>query len=154
MIDSKADHECWDTAMRRAIEVAGRSHSPFGSVICRADRPESILFEGANTSAHDPTGHAEVNVLRAMAAAGGVATPRDYVLVTTAEPCPMCAAACWWAEVGTIVYGTSIGSLIREGWKQIEVPCRELYVHARGIEPPKVIGPWRSEWTDPLYRRR
>ncbi len=153
MIDPKTDPAIWDTAMQRAIEIAGRSHAPFGSVICRADRPDSILFEGANTSSVDPTGHAEVNVLRAMAAAVSGSSARDMVLVTTAEPCPMCAAACWWAEVGTIVFGTSIGHLLREGWKQIDVPCRELYVQGRGIEPPAVIGPWRSEWTDPLYRR-
>jgi tRNA(adenine34) deaminase len=153
MFDPKTDPEFWDTAMRRAIEIAGRSHSPFGSVICRADHPESILFEGANTSAQDPTGHAEVNVLRAMASAGQVDSARDFVMVTTAEPCPMCAAACWWAEVGTIVFGTSIRSLLEAGWKQLDVPCRELFAHSRGIEPPAVFGPWRSEWTDPLYRR-
>jgi len=153
MSEPKTKPEVWETAMRRALEVAARSHAPFGAVICRIDQPGTVLFEGGNTSAQDPTGHAEVNALRALAAAGHPVRAREFALVTTAEPCPMCAAASWWAEIGLIVYGTSIERLIELGWRQLATPVRELLARSRGIEPPAVIGPWRQEWTDPLYRR-
>ncbi|MBI1324093.1 hypothetical protein GC170_13030 [bacterium] len=152
MADSMTDHGTWDTAMRRAIELAAGSHAPFGAVIVRIDRPESVVFEGGNSSGSDPTGHAEVNAIRAMASAGVTGPARDYGLVTTAEPCPMCAAACWWAELGLIVYGTSIAELSRNGWRQIAITARTVVSQGSGTQPPEVIGPWRQEWTDPLYR--
>lgn len=153
MTDSMTDSGIWDSAMRRAIEIATVSHAPFGAVIARIDRPEVVIFEGGNSSESDPTGHAEVNAIRAMASAGFAGQARDYVLVTTAEPCPMCAAACWWAELGLIVYGTTIAELSRSGWRQIGITARSVVSQGAGTQPPEVIGPWRPEWTDPLYRR-
>lgn len=153
MGESTTDSGIWDFAMRRAIELAASSHAPFGAVISRIDRPEVVVFEGGNRSGSDPTGHAEVNAIRAMASAGFSGEAREYVLVTTAEPCPMCAAACWWAELGMIVFGTTIEELSRSGWRQIGLSARSIVSCGTGSQAPVVIGPWRPEWTDPLYRK-
>ena len=41
---------------------------------------------------------------------------RDLTLYTNAESCPMCASAVRWAGFKEYVYGTSITTLIYEGW--------------------------------------
>ncbi len=49
-----------------------------------------------------------------------------YTLYTTCEPCPMCAAACVWAGVSTVVFGASTGQLIDLGTKQIDISCKTV----------------------------
>ena len=43
-------------------------------------------------------------------------------------------AACYWAGVRGVVYGTSITDLIRFGWHQIDLPMPALLACAR---PPR-----------------
>ncbi|MBS0260452.1 MAG: nucleoside deaminase, partial [Planctomycetes bacterium] len=51
---------------------------------------------------------------------------RDLALYTTAEPCPMCMGAILWSGIRQVVFGTSIETLQRKGWRQIEITCLEL----------------------------
>jgi tRNA(Arg) A34 adenosine deaminase TadA len=135
--------------MRAAIDDARRADLPFGCVL--GDFATGAFRGGAaNSSASDPTGHAEINALRLMAERK--LDPRSIVLVSTAEPCPMCAAACYWAGVHGVVFGTSITDLIRFGWHQIDLPMQALLACAR---PPATLilqGGFLTTLTDPLYR--
>lgn len=73
----------------------------------------------------DPTMHAEVAAIRATRRI----SLTGCTLYTTCEPCPMCAAACMWANLDRVVYGATISDvspLIR----QIHVPAREIASHA------------------------
>ena len=56
---------------------------------------------------HDPTAHAEMIALTAATEAMGGKYLNDCTLYVTVEPCPMCAAASSWAQIGRIVYGAS-----------------------------------------------
>ena len=56
---------------------------------------------------HDPTAHAEMIALTAATEAMGGKYLNDCTLYVTVEPCPMCAAALAWAQVGRIVFGAS-----------------------------------------------
>ena len=56
---------------------------------------------------HDPTAHAEMIALTAATEAMGGKYLNDCTLYVTVEPCPMCAAASAWAQIGRIVYGAS-----------------------------------------------
>ena len=135
--------------MRLAIAEAKRADQPFGCVLADATTGE-LKGVAPNSAASDPTGHAEVNALRLMAGRG--LDPRTIVLVSTAEPCPMCGTASWWAGVRGIVYGTSIADLMRFGWHQIDLPVHSLLACAR---PPSTLilrGGLLAEETDPLYR--
>lgn len=70
---------------------------------------------------NDPTAHAEVLALRAAAAKLGTSRLDGATLVTTLEPCPMCAGAALLARVGRVVFAAedpkagSVGSLYNLG---------------------------------------
>ena len=53
----------------------------------------------------DPTAHAEMIALTGATSAIGGKYLNKCTLYVTVEPCPMCAAALNWAQVGRIVYG-------------------------------------------------
>ncbi|WP_405284676.1 tRNA adenosine(34) deaminase TadA [Gaopeijia maritima] len=93
--------------MARALEMARlaalRGEVPVGAVLVRDGR---ILAEGHNrtvTSA-DPSGHAEVVVLRAAARAQGDFRLERTTLYVTLEPCAMCAGAIVLARVPRVVF--------------------------------------------------
>lgn len=119
----KLDHESY---MRRAIDLAANvPNLPFGAVI--VDRESGkILAEGWNKSALNPTWHGEIDAINQLARTHSAIDGAGLVLYTTAEPCPMCQGAILWSGIGAVVFGTSIGSLLRYGWRQIDIPAEEV----------------------------
>ncbi len=100
--------------LKRAFEVAGRSvehgNMPFGAIL--VDGNGEVVLEGENTSVtEDPTGHAEMNLMRE---AGRRFEP-EYLaactMYTSCEPCAMCAGSVYWVGVRRVVYGLDIPSL-------------------------------------------
>ena len=96
--------------MRRALALARRAAEegevPVGAVLVRNDE---VIAEGWNRpiSAQDPTAHAEIEVLRAGAAALANYRLVDTTLYVTLEPCVMCAGAIVHARVKRLVYGAA-----------------------------------------------
>ena len=117
------DHERY---MRRAIESAGNVPDlPFGAVI--VDRATgTILAEGWNKTAVNPTWHGEIDAINTLASSAVGFEGKSLVLYTTAEPCPMCQGAILWSGIETVVFGTSIRSLQRSGWRQIDILAEEV----------------------------
>ena len=82
--------------MRRALDLAAEAATagevPVGAVVTRG---EKIVAEARNAmrGSVDPTAHAEMEAIRAAAAALGTARLDDCTLWVTLEPCAMCAAA-------------------------------------------------------------
>jgi tRNA(adenine34) deaminase len=82
--------------MRRALdlarEAAAAGEVPVGAVITIGDE---IVAEARNAmrGSLDPTAHAEMQVIRAAAAALATSRLDDCTLWVTLEPCAMCAAA-------------------------------------------------------------
>lgn len=93
-------------ALKEAAEAAMDDEVPIGAVIVARGR---IIAKGHNMTEmlHDPTAHAEMIALTAATEAIGSKYLNDCTLYVTVEPCPMCAAALNWAQVGRIVYGAS-----------------------------------------------
>jgi tRNA(adenine34) deaminase len=97
------------TAMHRALvlaaEAAAADEIPVGAVVTDSDG--RIIAEGRNNreATHDPTGHAEVQALRAAAASIGSWNLDGYTLVVTLEPCVMCAGAILQARIDRVVFG-------------------------------------------------
>jgi tRNA(Arg) A34 adenosine deaminase TadA len=90
-------------AAARRVTDEGAGH-PYGAALV-ADG-EVVAVEGNRVRGlHDPTAHAEVQVIRALAAARRSTDLSDCILVTTAEPCPMCCGALRWAGIRRLVVG-------------------------------------------------
>ena len=96
--------------LRLATRIAGESRAsgnhPFGALLVG---PEGdVLITSGNTYSVDRgVGHAESNVARAAAQQYDAAFLEHCTLVTSVEPCCMCSGACYWAGIGTVVYGLS-----------------------------------------------
>lgn len=93
-------------ALAQASEAASEDEVPIGAVIvCRG----RIIGKGHNITERlkDPTAHAEMIALTSATQAMGGKYLNDCTLYVTVEPCPMCAAALCWAQIGRIVYGAA-----------------------------------------------
>jgi tRNA(Arg) A34 adenosine deaminase TadA len=134
--------------MRLAIAEARRADDAFGCVIADLQTGD-VLVAAPNVAEFDPTGHAETNALRIFAQRK--LDPKRAALVSTAEPCPMCAASCWWAGVPVVVFGTSIATLIASCWRQLDLPMRDLVATAKPPGGMTVVGGYLADETDPLY---
>lgn len=91
-------------ALEEAKAAAAEDEVPVGAVIVYKDR---VLGRGHNMSQRlsDPTAHAEMIALTSATSTIGGKYLNDCSLYVTLEPCPMCAAALNWAQIGRIVYG-------------------------------------------------
>ncbi|MGE4584053.1 MAG: nucleoside deaminase [Sphaerochaeta sp.] len=92
-------------AVKRAKETMQADlGGPFGAVL--VDRNQQV-FVDSNTvlGSHDPTAHAEVNVIRQACKANNSHDLTGSVLYTTCYPCPMCLSACIWANIKDVYYG-------------------------------------------------
>jgi tRNA(Arg) A34 adenosine deaminase TadA len=94
--------------MQLALAEAERAEAagdvPVGAVLVHAGQ---VVAVGHNTreARLDPTGHAELEALRAGAAALGRWRLTGCTLYVTLEPCPMCAAALVQCRVDQLVFG-------------------------------------------------
>ena len=91
-------------ALREARQAAAEDEVPIGAVIVWKDR---VIAKGHNMTERlsDPTAHAEMITITAATEAVGGKYLNDCTLYVTVEPCPMCAGALAWAQIGSVVYG-------------------------------------------------
>lgn len=96
--------------MKKALEEAQLAFEedevPVGAVIVCQDK---ILARTHNLTEKltDVTAHAEMQAITAAAYAIGGKYLTECTLYVTLEPCPMCAGAIGWAQMGKLVYGAS-----------------------------------------------
>ena len=90
--------------IRIALSAREKGNHPFGSLL--ADKDGNILLAAENTvvTERDITGHAEMNLVREAARAFSAAELAETTLYTSCEPCPMCAGAIFWANIGRVVF--------------------------------------------------
>jgi len=143
------DHE---RHMRRAIELAANvPEAPFGAIIVDRDT-NAILSEGWNKTSHNPTWHGEIDAINALAASNIGINGKNLILYTTAEPYPMCQAVVLWSGIQTVVYGTSIRSLQRLGWRQIDILAEEVVRRSPACQCTLIDGVLERE-CDALFER-
>ncbi len=91
-------------AIREANEAFELNEIPVGAVIvCR----DTIIAKGHNLTQtlSDVTAHAEMQAITSSADYLGGKYLDECTLYVTLEPCPMCAGALFWAQLGKLVYG-------------------------------------------------
>ncbi len=130
--------------LRRANAVARSAmdagHHPFGALLVAPDG-QTVLLEQGNV---DSVNHAESVLAREAARRFDTDTLWRCTLVTTVEPCAMCAGTQYWAHIGRLVYGMTERRLLELTGNHAEnptldLPCREVF--ARGQKAVEVIGP-------------
>jgi tRNA(adenine34) deaminase len=93
-------------AISEAILAYESGEVPVGAVVVSSGK---IVAKAHNQMQrlNDPTAHAEMIALTAACASVGSRYLSECTLYVTLEPCPMCAAATNWAQIGRIVFGAS-----------------------------------------------
>ena len=94
-------------ALAEAEEAAAAGDVPVGAVI--TDASGAVIARGRNRreADGDPTGHAELDAIRAAARAVGEWRLDGLTLVVTLEPCTMCAGAITNARLSRLVFGAA-----------------------------------------------
>ncbi len=100
------DEKFMREALKEAFRAAEEDEVPIGAVVVCNGR---VIAKGHNMTErlNDPTAHAEMIAITAACEAVGGKYLNDCTLYVTVEPCPMCAGALAWAQIGRIVYGAS-----------------------------------------------
>ncbi len=122
---------------QRAMEAG---HHPFGALLVAPDH-ETVLMEQGNV---DSVNHAEAVLAREASRRWGADYLWQCTLVTTVEPCAMCAGTQYWAHIGRVIYGMSERDLLALTGNHAEnptldLPCRDVFAH--GQKDVRVIGP-------------
>ncbi len=138
--------------LRRTIDLArqarARGDHPFGALLAGPDG--TVLLEAMNTcgTEGDRTGHAERNLMTEASKRYDAVFLAQCTMVTSAEPCAMCAGSVYWAGVGRVVHGlseTALKALIGPHPENLtmDLPCRAVF--AAGQRLVEVIGPLLSD---------
>jgi tRNA(Arg) A34 adenosine deaminase TadA len=147
--------------IREAIGLASQARSngnePFGALLVLDGRVVLTAMNSVNTD-HDPTAHAETNLIAKAIRQLSPGQIARAVLYTSCEPCAMCAGKMYWAGIRSVVYALSSVELAVLAGPYFLVPCRELF--ARATEPVTIVGPMLIDearavhigfWTKPAF---
>jgi len=114
------DTELMSVALTEARRALEHDDVPIGALVV-LDGQVVAAAHNERELRNDPTAHAEVLALRAAAEAVGSSRLDGATLVSTLEPCPMCAGAALLARVDRVVFGAhdpkagALGSLYNFG---------------------------------------
>jgi guanine deaminase len=129
------------------VEGAGGA---FGCVIVRGGM---IIGEGANrvVAENDPTWHAEMGAIRQACRSQRSFKLPGATLYTSAEPCPMCMAACYWAGIGTVYYASQVEDALEYGnfddsmiYDEIRKPADERSIRITQIMRAEAVEVWKK----------
>lgn len=106
--------------MKKAIELSERASikektgGVFGAVIVKDGK---IIAEGYNQviKQNDPTWHAEIQAIREACKKLGSPHLEGCLLYSSAECCPMCISAAYWAHIDHIYYGARYEDALKYG---------------------------------------
>lgn len=118
--------------LEMAITLASKSAKsgkggPFGAVIVKDGKVIAKAHNTVTTSS-DPTAHAEVNAIRKACKKLKAFQLDGCIIYASAEPCPMCLGAIYWARPKAIYYAAEKDIAASAGfddsfiYKEIERP--------------------------------
>ncbi|MBR2318231.1 MAG: nucleoside deaminase [Bacteroidaceae bacterium] len=100
------DTEYMKLALAEAQKAYEKDEVPIGAIVVCKGR---IIARAHNLTEmlNDVTAHAEMQAITAAASTIGGKYLCDCTLYVTVEPCPMCAGAIAWSQLGRLVYGAA-----------------------------------------------
>ena len=114
------DEELMRMAIAEAKLAQEHGDIPIGAIVVLNDEVLSSRHNERELQ-NDPTAHAEMLAIRDAAKALGTSRLDGAILVSTLEPCPMCAGAALLARVSKVIFGAedpkagALGSLYQLG---------------------------------------
>jgi guanine deaminase len=104
-----------------AAGIRARDGGPFGAIVVRDGR---VIGRGRNCvlSSNDPTAHAEISAIRKACALEKNPHLTGATIYSNFEPCPMCLAAIYWADIRHLYFCSG-----REKASDIGFMDRQLY---------------------------
>lgn len=112
--------------METAIQLAlAKPRAPFAALLVDRMTGETVAT-GLNDARKNPTQHGEMDCINNAAKSLGRPDWKNLRLYSTAEPCCMCQSAILWCGIEEVVFGTSIATLKRLGWKQFELDAQAI----------------------------
>jgi tRNA(adenine34) deaminase len=142
-------------ALAEAEEAFRSDEVPVGAVIVVNGRVIARTHNLTETL-NDVTAHAEMMALTAAAdALGGKYLPQCTLYVTV-EPCPMCAGALGWSQIGRIVYGADDP---KRGYSRFSPPAdapkgAPRLLHPRTVVTRGVLADEASRLMTDFFRRK
>ena len=129
-------------AIALAREAVANGDHPFGALLVRKG---AVVLTAVNTvhTDHDITRHAELNLVSQASRQFSPEFLAECTLVTSTEPCAMCAGAIYWSGISRVVFGCSAAALGQIAGGDFLQPCKEIF--AQGRRPVTVIGPVLEE---------
>jgi guanine deaminase len=155
---SNTDHEKF---LRRAIELSARASleystgGVFGAVVVRDDK---IVAEGMNrvVASHDPTWHAEMEAIRLACITLQSFKLKGCTLYTAGEPCPMCMATAYWAEIDQIFYSATVEDAFTYGqfddryiYKELALPPEKRKIRMQQMLREEAVEVWKKYQAKP-----
>ena len=136
--------------MAATIEVASENPAaPYGAIIVYDDK--EILAKSVNNAENNPIMHGELSVIHQLFDNGFDGDVNKLSLYSTAEPCPMCVAAIYWAGIPKVIYGSSIAFLHELFGRQIQVGAKEVLSKTPEFYSCSLIGGVMKEDCDQLF---
>jgi len=136
--------------MARTIEIAKNNpQAPYGAIIVYDDK--EILIESVNSANINPIMHGEISVINNLFSNGFDKERNKLSLYTTAEPCPMCAAAIYWAMIPKVIYGTGIPLLHELFGRQIFIRASDVLCKTPNFYNCNIIGGVMEKECDQLF---
>jgi tRNA(adenine34) deaminase len=123
MEQDQIDERYMREALKEAKKTTVKDEVPIGViVVCQ----NQIIARAHNLTEtlNDPTAHAEMQAITSATNYLGGKYLDQCTLYVTVEPCPMCAGALYWAQLGRLVYGA-------------QDPKRGYSLHEKNILHPK-----------------
>src|ERR1700733_450488 len=142
--------------MSRAIALSEKTSlidsagGVFGTVIVQNGE---IIGEGANrvVAENDPTWHGEIQAIRNACAKVGSFKLTGATLYTSAEPCPMCAAAAYWAGIKNIYFASTNADALKYGdfddsmiFSELKKPATERSIPSQQIMQAEAVEVWKK----------
>lgn len=142
--------------MKRAIELSAKTSlidSAGGVFGCVIVSEGEIIGEGANrvVAENDPTWHGEIEAIRKACKKVGSFKLPHATLYTSAEPCPMCMAAAYWAGIEKVFYASTNADALEYGdfddsmiYAELKKPVSERSIECVQILREDAVEVWKQ----------
>ncbi len=137
-------------SLQLAQQAMNNGNHPFGALLVK-DSEVLLTAENSVNTDHDPSRHAELNLVQQASLQFSSEILSQCILYTSTEPCAMCAGAIYWVGIPWVVYSCSAEALGDITGGDFVIPCREIF--ARGKRPVQVTGPILEQESIEIHRQ-